>query len=138
MADRYLRIRKMIDKETKNRIYTSTLYPQIHPSNTDIVTVVKVGAQRLDILSYRYNFYRGDYRPEFLGRVLSHNRESFHLRCSFSFQWPWAHSIALQSLAFQYLQYSPAAKSGSTYRRETPHQHSECRGIRKAWDRIFP
>ena len=54
MADRYLRIRKMIDKETKNRIYTSTLYPQIHPSNTDIVTVVKVGAQRLDMLSYRY------------------------------------------------------------------------------------
>ena len=54
MSDRYLRIRKMIDKETKNRVYTSTLYPQIYPSNTDIVTVVKVGAQRLDILSYRY------------------------------------------------------------------------------------
>ena len=54
MADRYLRIRKMIDKETKNRAYTSTLYPQINPSNTDIVTIVKVGAQRLDILSYRY------------------------------------------------------------------------------------
>tara|TARA_Y100000401_G_C8255563_1_gene190542 strand:+ start:189 stop:500 length:312 start_codon:yes stop_codon:yes gene_type:complete len=54
MADRYLRIRKTRDKEFGNRIYTSTLYPAINPSNTDIVTIVKVGAQRLDILSYRY------------------------------------------------------------------------------------
>ena len=54
MADRYLRIRKMIDRETKNRIYTSTLYPAINPRNDDIVTIVKVGAQRLDVLSHRY------------------------------------------------------------------------------------
>jgi hypothetical protein len=54
MADRYLRIRRMIDRETNNRVYTSTLYPQVNPHNTDIVTIVKVGAQRLDILSYRY------------------------------------------------------------------------------------
>tara|TARA_B100000287_G_C20042029_1_gene546829 strand:- start:115 stop:426 length:312 start_codon:yes stop_codon:yes gene_type:complete len=54
MADRYLRIRKMIDRETNNRAYTSTLYPAINPKSSDIVTVVKVGAQRLDILSYRF------------------------------------------------------------------------------------
>ncbi len=54
MADRYLRIRKIKEKEFGNRVYTSTLYPAINPSNNDIVTIVKVGAQRLDILSYRY------------------------------------------------------------------------------------
>tara|TARA_B100000287_G_scaffold270973_1_gene255157 strand:- start:1048 stop:1359 length:312 start_codon:yes stop_codon:yes gene_type:complete len=54
MADRYLRIKRKIDRETKNRVYESTLYPQINPNNSDIVTIVKVGAQRLDILSYRY------------------------------------------------------------------------------------
>ncbi len=54
MADRYLRIQKTRDKENNNRVYQSTLYPAINPSNTDIVTVVKVGAQRLDILSYRF------------------------------------------------------------------------------------
>ena len=54
MADRYLRIRQQIDKETNNRVYKSTLYPQINPSNTDLVVIVKVGSQRLDILSYRH------------------------------------------------------------------------------------
>ena len=54
MADRYLRIRKTRNEENQNRVYQSCLYPQINPSNTDIVTIVKVGAQRLDILAHRY------------------------------------------------------------------------------------
>ena len=54
MADRYLRIRKKVENENNNRVYRSTLYPQINPSNTDIVIIAKVGSQRLDILSYRY------------------------------------------------------------------------------------
>ena len=54
MSDRYLRIEKTRDKENNNRVYKSVLYPQINPSNTDIVTVVKVGAQRLDVLAFRF------------------------------------------------------------------------------------
>ena len=54
MSDRYLRIRKSINRENGNRVYTSTLYPAIQPNNTDIVMIVKVGSQRLDILAHRY------------------------------------------------------------------------------------
>jgi len=54
MANRYSRIGKSTDKTTSNRIYNSTLYPQIHPSNSDIVIFVKDGTNRLDLLAHKY------------------------------------------------------------------------------------
>tara|TARA_B100000945_G_C20209798_1_gene515496 strand:- start:287 stop:598 length:312 start_codon:yes stop_codon:yes gene_type:complete len=54
MAKRYSYISKKIDKETNNRIYSSTLYPRIDARNTDVVLVVKDGSNRLDLIAWKY------------------------------------------------------------------------------------
>ena len=54
MADRYSRTSRGKDKATNNRIYNSVLYPQINPSNTDMVVFVKEGIDRLDLLAHKY------------------------------------------------------------------------------------
>tara|TARA_Y100001938_G_C7829673_1_gene300714 strand:- start:201 stop:512 length:312 start_codon:yes stop_codon:yes gene_type:complete len=54
MSRRYSYIRKKINKENKNRVYVSTLYPDIEARNSDTVIMVKEGNQRMDLLAYKY------------------------------------------------------------------------------------
>ena len=73
--DRYLRIEKTRNKENNNRVYKSTLYPQINPSNTDIVTVIKVGAQRLDILSQAESYVGKYFSDAYVRKHILHFSE---------------------------------------------------------------
>tara|TARA_Y100000593_G_scaffold4538_1_gene8954 strand:- start:7617 stop:7931 length:315 start_codon:yes stop_codon:yes gene_type:complete len=51
---RYKQITRKIDKETNNRVYNTTMYPEIQARNTDSVIIVKEGKARLDSLAYQY------------------------------------------------------------------------------------
>ena len=54
MSRRYSLIRKKIDKETLNRVYTTALYPDIVAKNSDSVIIVKESNNRMDLLAYKY------------------------------------------------------------------------------------
>ncbi len=53
---RYKRIKRKIDKYTRNRHYTNVIYPEIPPTSEDVYIRTKVG-DRLDRLA---NTYYGD------------------------------------------------------------------------------
>lgn len=53
MMKRYKDVKINVDKNTKDRVYKPTLYPNISIEDSDIFIMTKFG-DRLDLLAYKY------------------------------------------------------------------------------------
>jgi len=77
--NRYIKLNKIINSETKKQYYKRAKYPTINPSSSDIYIITSVG-DRLDTLAYQF------YKNSQLWWIISISnpnivrRDSYHLK----------------------------------------------------------